>query len=276
MIARLTLAALLAATSVQAAQTPQSGPADPRIGRIDYDPWQVVRLRATPGAATQVLFGPGETILHVALGDSAGWEVAAEGQSLFLKPKSPAAAGNMIVTTRAATQTRHYTFQLITSRKAAPGGLYMLRFVYPDDEKRALTLALQAQTQIAEQRLAGLKLEQAVLQGPRNLAYAAQGSSALQPSEVSDNGAYTILRFPGRQPVPAIYQVNADGVESLAAFDVRGEFVVVHGVSRQLRLRRGQEVLCLYNEAYEPYGTRPATATAAPDVMRTETAPGHD
>jgi type IV secretion system protein VirB9 len=51
---------------------------------------------------------------------------------------------------------------------------------------------------------------------------------------------------------------------------VRGEFVVIHAVVRELRLRRGREVLCIYNQAFEPYGTNPATGTAAPDVERTD------
>ena len=53
-------------------------------------------------------------------------------------------------------------------------------------------------------------------------------------------------------------------------FDVRGEFVVIHGVVRELRLRRGRAVLCIYNEAFEPYGVNPATGTAASDVERTD------
>lgn len=97
-----------------------------------------------------------------------------------------------------------------------------------------------------------------------------QGASALQPSEVSDNGRFTVLRFPANQPLPALYQVDAAGTESLVPFDVRGEFVVVHAVVPQLRLRRGREVLCIYNEAFEPYGVNPGTGTAAADVERVD------
>lgn len=259
----------LAWTPALAAQTPQPGPADPRIRAIDYDPWQVVELAAALRTATQVLFGQDETILHVALGDSADWEVAAEGAGLFLKPRAAAKPTNMLVTTQRAGQLRRYSFDLSIGRDSAPDRLFVLQFRYPADDKRELTAALAAQAQVLEQRLVGLKLERAAIEGPRNLAYAAQGSSALQPSEISDNGRFTVLRFPANQPLPAIYQVEAGGVEALAAFDVRGEFVVVHGVVPQLRLRRGREVLCLYNEAYDPYGVRPQTGTAAPDVERT-------
>jgi type IV secretion system protein VirB9 len=109
-----------------------------------------------------------------------------------------------------------------------------------------------------------------VVEGRRNMAYAVQGATSLQPSEVTDNGRMTVMRFPANQPIPAIYQVEAGGTESLVPFDVRGEFVVVHVVAKELRLRRGREVLCVYNEAFEPYGANPATGTAAPDVERTD------
>ena len=115
-----------------------------------------------------------------------------------------------------------------------------------------------------------LKLDRAVVEGRRNLAYAVQGASALQPSESPTTAASPSCGSPANQPLPALYQVEADGTESLVPFDVRGEFVVVHAVVAQLRLRRGREVLCIYNEAFEPYGTNPATGTAASDVERTD------
>lgn len=271
----LTLALLLA-TSARAGETPKPGPADHRIASVAYDPWQVVKLSISQRTAVQVLFGSAEAIVHVALGDSANWEVAAEGDSLFLKPKAPTAATNMIVTTQANGQMRHYTFDLNARGQDKPTGLYVLRFTYPDDETRKLAATLHAQIEVQTERLIGLKLEQAALQGRRNLAYGAQGASGLQPSEISDNGAYTVLRFPAHQALPAIYQVDDAGVESLASFDVRGEFVVLHGVSRQLRLRQGRQVLCLYNQAFDPYVVGSSSATAAADVERTDKTSPHD
>jgi len=74
--------------------------------------------------------------------------------------------------------------------------------------------------------------------------------------------------------MPTIYTVSPDGSEALAPFDVRGEFVVIHGVSPQLRLRRGREVLCIYNEAVQPYGVNYGTATGSPIVKRTQSQGG--
>src|SRR3546814_1506224 len=63
-----------------------------------------------------------------------------------------------------------------------------------------------------------------VLEGTRNLNYKVQGASALQPSEVSDNGQFTVMRFPNQREIPAIFTVNPDGSEATASFDVRDEF----------------------------------------------------
>jgi type IV secretion system protein VirB9 len=97
-----------------------------------------------------------------------------------------------------------------------------------------------------------------------------QGAAALQPAEVSDNGRFTVLRFPAGQAIPAVYEVTPDGAESLVSFDVRGEFVVIHDTARQFRLRRGRDVLCIYDEGPAAYGADLGTHTASPDIDRAD------
>jgi len=270
----LAAAALVGAAPANALDTPKSGPSDPRIKIVDYDPWAVVKITGVFRTATQILLGADETILHVAVGDATGWDVAAEKNILFVKPKAARPPTNLIVTTSRGAETRNYTFELSTragsSARTTSDTVFGLRFRYPQDEKAAAASALTAQAAALERRIVELKLDRAVVEGRRNLNYGVQGATALQPSEVSDNGRFTVMRFPANQQVPAIYQVEASGTESLIPFDVRGEFVVVHAVVRQLRLRRGRDVLCIYNQAYQPYGVNPATGTAAPDVQRTD------
>ncbi len=265
---------LVAPPAAQALDIPKAGPSDPRIKVVDYDPWAVVKVTGVFRTATQILLGEDETILHVALGDATGWDVAAEKNILFVKPKAPRGPTNLIVTTSRGNGTRHYTFELSTrggsSSQATLDTVFGLRFRYPADETAQASAALSAEAIALERRVLELKLDRAVVEGRRNLAYVVQGASSLQPSEVSDNGRFTVLRFPANQPIPTLYQVEASGTESLVPFDVRGEFVVVHAVARELRLRRGREVLCIYNQAFEPYGTNPATGTAASDVVRTD------
>jgi type IV secretion system protein VirB9 len=256
-----------------AVQTPRPGPADPRIKTIDYNPQQVVRIVGVFRTATQIILAPEETIEHVALGDSSGWEVAAQANTIFVKPTLARAPTNLIVTTQAGRESRNYAFELSTragpTSRNAPDTFFVVRFVYPDHHHAEVTAAITAQAAALEQKIIQLKLDRGVLQGPRNLAYALRGSTAIAPSEVSDNGRFTVMRFPAAQAVPAIFAVAPDGAETLVPFDVRGEFVVVHLTAAMLRLRRGQEVVCVINQAARRYGDNLGTGTAAPDVDRT-------
>ena len=261
----LPLIAALALASPVAAQAPL----DPRIRELTYDPAAVYRIAGAFRTATQIVFSPEETIRHAAIGDSVAWEVAAEGSVLFLKPRERHQATNLLVVTEREGAVRHYAFELLAREPGDRTAIaYQVRFRYPADEQAQAARALAVQAEAVEQRLIGLELERGVVEGTRNLAWSAQGDAALQPSEVSDNGRFTVLRFPGVQALPAVFEVGEDGSERLIPYDVRGEFVVIHGVTRGLRLRRGQSVLCLFNDAYDARGVSVGTGTASPVVDR--------
>lgn len=245
---------------------------DPRIREVAYAPGEVYRISGAFRTATQIVFSPQEVIRHAAIGDSVAWEVAAEGSVLFLKPRERHQATNLLVVTDRAGEARHYAFELVArdAGDRAPTA-YQIRFRYPDDERAAAARRLAAETRAAEERLIGLELQQGAIEGPRNLAWSAQGAAALQPSEVTDNGRFTVLRFPGAQPLPAIFEVGEGGGERLIPYDVRGEFVVIHAVPRQLRLRRDGAVLCLFNDAHDARGAATGTGTSSPAVERAQT-----
>lgn len=279
MIARaLAMAAsLCATTALQAAETPHPVAADPRVRWVNYDDQEVYRIVGAFRSATQILLAEDETIEHVALGDTVSWEVAVAGHILFLKPREKAGATNLIVTAARGGVLRNYTFELSTRAgpisRNTPDTFFQVRFRYPADERaKAVRLsAAQDAMRLAVLEGAAIKgaLDRGVLEGTRNLAYKVQGSAALQPSEVSDNGQFTVLRFPANQEIPAIYLVREDGSESLVPFDVRDEFAVVHMVARQFRLRRGSEVLCIYNQAPPAWGLDHGTNTGSSHVDRT-------
>lgn len=276
-LVRLLAPVALVASPALAEDTPRGGPADPRVKFVEYQETQVYRIVGTFRTATQIVLGADETIEHVALGDTVSWEVAVAGHILFLKPRERAGPTNLIVTTNRGGELRNYAFELTARRgpisSKSANTYFQVRFRYVRDEAERV-VRLRA-TQDA-QRLVALRasavrgaLDHGVIEGPRNLNYKVQGSSDLQPSEISDNGQFTVLRFPANHEIPAIYRVRPDGSETLVPFDVRDEFVVVHAVSAQLRLRRNRQVLCIYNQASTPYGIDYGTNTASPYVERT-------
>jgi type IV secretion system protein VirB9 len=257
-------------------ETPRPTAQDNRIREAIYNDKEVFRIVGVFRSATQIVFSPGERVEHVALGDTVSWEVAPADNSLFIKPRELAGSTNLIVITQSNSGSRTYTFELSARRgpigPRAADTFFKLVFRYPREEAAA---AQAAETQAAYAKAVALQsgairsaLDLAVLEGKRNLNYTVQGSSAIQPSEITDNGQFTALRFPNQRELPAFFAVNPDGSESIVPFDVRDEFVVIHGVFAQLRLRRGKEVLCVFNEARDFYGRDPKTGTASSIVER--------
>jgi len=271
------IAMMIAASPAFASETPRPTAQDSRIREVIYSDTQVFRIVGVFRSATQIVFSKGERVEHVALGDTVSWEVAPAENFLFIKPRELAGATNLIVITRSGAGNRSYTFEL-SARRGGIGArsadtFFKIMFRYPREEAAA---AQAAATQAAYAQAAALQsgairsaLDLGVLEGTRNLQYSVQGSSAIQPSEITDNGQFTALRFPNQRELPAFFAVNPDGSESIVPFDVRDEFVVIHGVYAQLRLRRGKEVLCVFNEAQDVYGRDPKTGTASSIVERT-------
>jgi type IV secretion system protein VirB9 len=259
------------------AETPRKTSQDDRIREVVFSEAQVFRVVGVFRSATQIVFSSAERVEHVALGDTVSWEVAPAENSLFIKPRELAGSTNLIVLTRSSAGVRTYTFEL-TARRGQIGPhaadtFFKVVFRYPREEAAA---ARAAATEAAYARAVALQtgairsaLDLAVLEGKRNLRYSVQGSSALQPSEITDNGQFTALRFPNQRELPAFFAVNPDGSEAIVPFDVRDEFVVIHGVFAQLRLRRGKNVLCVFNDARDYYGRDPKTGTASSVVERT-------
>ena len=233
-----------------ASETPVPGPKDARVRNVDYDADQVVMVVGSFRHAIEIQFGPGETITQAALGDTVSWQIAPVGNIVFLKPRERAGGTNLIVVTNAggAPRTDHFNLTLGSNQT-----MYGIRFHYPREERALAALQVQlAQAQTAkaiETNITSSALDHAVIEGTRNMNYTVQGDISLQPTEVSDNGEFTVLRYPGHADIPSIFAVDVDGTETIVPYDVREDFVVIHAVYRQLRLRRGTSVLCIYNEA---------------------------
>lgn len=270
--------ACAALTSAHAEQIPVSGSRDPRVRTVVYDPMNVVDITGVIRAATEVEFAPTETIEKVAGGDSTSWQVAPAGNLMFLKPTQPLPPSNLVVVTRRADGShRSYVFELTVRdgdmSRNTPQTFFKVLFRYPADEAAARQAQLEKDAQANARRQTDARLDVDYFYGVRNWAYTAQGAAALQPAEVSDNGQVTVFRFPGNTEAPVIYEVKADGTESIVPRTTRGELIVVDAVARQFRIRAGSQVLCIFNRRYDPTGQHQNTGTVSPDVVRQVTEP---
>lgn len=284
--------ALLVGTALagpaHAAQDPRAGRWDARVRTVPYNPMNPVRLVGSTFTSTQIIFAVGETITHVAIGDSEAWLPQPTGNLLFIKPVEVRAPTNMqVVTALRDGTTRSYQFELIA--RAAPSTSsaqvasldgtvplpaagaatpFAVQFVYPDDARQAAVTNRQRAAAAADEQRAQSRLAVDYFYGPRNWRYAAQGSQAIEPAEVSDNGRLTAMRFPGNSTVPTIYAVAADGQETIVPYTMRGDVAVVSTTAPEFRLRLGGEVVRVLNLAYDPVGQNPGTGTTTPEVVR--------
>lgn len=209
---RWVLAAVLALAPapLRAEVTPQPGPGDPHIQTVAYDPAQVVGLHVAMGFATTVQFPPDERIETVTLGDSAAWLVQTNkrADSLIVKPL---AGGNTNLTV--LTDTRAYNFTLYTAWPGEGVQPYLLSFTFPAPP-------------VPEAPRAGGR-------------YTLSGDKALWPAEMSDDGAFTRIRWREGAAQPAIYRDDEAG-RALLNGAVRDGAYVVEGVYARLLFVSGK------------------------------------
>ncbi|MBY5851229.1 P-type conjugative transfer protein VirB9 [Rhizobium leguminosarum] len=267
----LTLTAGLTSAAF-ALDIPRSASQDSRVRFIDYQPYNITKIVGTLRSSVQIEFAADEEIAHVALGNSVAWEVAPAGNILFLKPRENQPVTNIsVVTSRRDGSTRSYQMELTVRDGTVEAGqntYFYVKYRYPADEaeRRRLETAARAQAAQAGEADKVLVLHEAY--GPRNWRYSAQGVASLEPQAVYDNGKVTTFAFTGNQEMPAIYMENSDGSESLVPKSVDNNLVLVHAISRKFILRRGGDVLCVFNEAYDRIGINPDTNTTSPSVER--------
>lgn len=257
----LTCLLQLAPGAGSAATIPPIGKVDARIRVVAYNPDDVVVLQGYVGYQIHLQFAEGEEFVNLGSGDNAAFDVGAERNHFFIKPKEAHATTNLTV----LTNRRAYHFDYVVaatapSRVAARKMVYSIRFTYPDDEARAAAAE-------AERRRTEARMSQAS-DGPRNMDYWFCGSEALKPMSAYDDGVQTRLRFQTRSEFPAMFVQNDDGSESLLNFNVEDDEVVIHRVARRFVLRRGKLVGCVVNQSFAGGGARTPSNTNVPGVKR--------
>ncbi len=227
---------LASASIAAAAATPTAGRLDPRITSITYQPNDVVRVFATYGISTMIIFDEDEKFETIALGDTDSWDVVPtdKGNILFVKPKAKDVSTNLnVVTTK-----RIYYLELNDFAPEANRKVFGIRFIYPDKDLNA-SLRRQAEARAAHPNIAGIDKANV------NIDYSFSGDDALKPLMVFDDGKKTFFKF-ARQ-VPAIFAVNADFTETLRNFRREDAYIVVDGTATQYTLRDGDQWTCIFN-----------------------------
>ncbi|WP_336277040.1 P-type conjugative transfer protein VirB9 [Bartonella sp. CB178] len=269
----LTLIVAMSCITVSFSETtPISARKDSRIRFVNYDPYNVTRIIGSIRSSVQIEFAENEEVTHVGIGNSVAWQVAPAGHFIFLKPREIQPITNLqVVTTRLDGTKRSYQFELQIREGDVSAGndtYFLVKFRYPEDEALRQKMAEAAKAEQREKDFIDDVFDVHEDFGPRNWAYEAQGSPLIEPVSVYDNGKTTTFTFWGNVEIPAIYLVSLDGQESLVPKTIKGNKVIVHATALQFTLRRGNEVLCIFNKRFMPAGVNPETGTTSPSVQR--------
>ena len=254
---------------------------DTKVQRIAYDQSTATLISAKHGFVTHIDLALDEHIVKdgVGGGDGDNWIVSANVGSNFilLKPKKSAHNCNLTV----KTDKRSYVFDLrVLSHHAADKGTWHVAFTY---ENEAPSPAVIKQ-QMVQAELAKIKALQAMPLPVKNTHYSMQvmpQSEGIAPKAAWDDGNFTYLVIPNHREIPAVFKVTADGNktinneiashETVVNTHMEGDnkdTIVIHGVGKQYVLRLSQQVVGVWNEAYDIDGGSPQHGTLTPHVSR--------
>jgi type IV secretion system protein VirB9 len=269
---------------------------DPRLRELVYSKERLVSVLVRRGVVTHIEVDPGEHILYAASGvgsdcksDTDSWciEPVFGDHHVFVKPKSFASGINNL---EVVTDRRAYSIQFTTlavgdrrqpalrvtltapvdaGRLPAPGvqdttGQAGAPTPGPSDSAAAAMTLRSAADQLVA---LGLRQAPTVVNTSYSIALGKK-SQDIVPSMAFDDGRMTYIRFPGNRELPAVFQVAEDGGESMVNPRMEGDLLVVDRVARRLNLRLGNQVVALYNDAYDADGVPPVNGTTVPGVER--------
>ncbi|MFM8374748.1 MAG: TrbG/VirB9 family P-type conjugative transfer protein, partial [Phenylobacterium sp.] len=161
---------------------------------------------------------------------------------LFLKPMARRPSTNMTV----VTNQRRYNFRLTALAEPARGMPYAVKFLYAPPVVVATAPTLPDPPPEV-----------------RNSAYSFQGSRALLPVRIFDDGRDTYFAFDADEDLPAIFAVEPDGAEALVNLRRREGLFIADRIARGFVLKRGDEVTRVFNDGY-----RRSEATQVPEKPR--------
>ncbi|RJY07864.1 P-type conjugative transfer protein VirB9 [Parashewanella spongiae] len=249
-----------------ALETPHGGHFDSRVKHINYNQQQVVKLIGHYGFSTDIAFDATESIKQIAMGDADAWSVTPVDNHIFIKPKAELAITNMTVLT-----SKHvYNFELSAhwSKNGAhphPNDMmFAVQFQYPNGNKQQQLLKEEKQ-QLQKQLSSTAKPQ------VKNQNYFYKGDESILPMQAFDDGRFTYLTFSQKQDLPTVYTVATDNSESIVNSHINPHFpntLVVQRVVKQLVLRRGNTVLCLFNKGFATETAAKYQTTVIPKIKR--------
>lgn len=213
---RLAFVAALILSASAAAQYVM--PTDPRIQTLLYDRGRIYPIEVTAGYTLLIGFAGGEHVETMAVGDNSAWQVTANkrGDSIFVKRNYSGINTNLTVITDART----YVFELIGNSNPKSNAPLVIRFTYPEPARLIPMIKTATPT----------------------VAYRVEGVRSLRPSQIEVRVNSVALAWPAGVPVPAVFEINEDGTESLINGTFLDDRMIIQGVPQRLMFRSGRQL----------------------------------
>lgn len=280
--------------TVSAVDIPKYGPRDPRVRYVEYRADDIVLLNVRRGTVTRIVFDAEEKIQKAGSGFPSDCKVevyewcivAEEGASqVWLKPKDGATTNNLEI----KTDKRDYSFEfkvlsdapngrwsddpVDTSKQRAlseePVSRLIFKYAEPLRELPDVLLGEVKPVVTENERIKSLLGQPPT---PRNWQYSSkigEGATGIAPSMVFDDGRFTYFRFPKNRQVPNINVVEDTGEERRVNFTmVEYDLAAVHLLGRRFFLRKGDAVVGVWNEAFDPDGVAVETGVTVDGLKR--------
>ncbi|WP_419720990.1 P-type conjugative transfer protein VirB9 [Pectobacterium carotovorum] len=266
---------LLGSSTAWSAAIPRSSTYDSRMQNVTYNSQNATIVNTRPGYLTTLLFDDDEEVIDAQAGFPKGWKVTKSDNRVGISPNPitqpvtddngnninkvflPTASEwrtNLFV----VTSKRDYSLELNVLENDSSSQAFIIRFRYPDDERRqseaasAARLKLMRETQ--EKQQITTAFEQVTT--PRNWLYTkrvATSSASIAPDFTYDDGRFIYLGFSPAKILPSIFRV-VNGQEQTVTPRIakQGNYtvVVVRAMSPQLVLRYGSAVVGIENTSF--------------------------
>ena len=250
---KLILASLICVTTMSnALSIPKANHYDAHIRTVEYNPNNVVLIKAHKGVTTMISLSEDETIPpknSVSLGDIKAWGIASNGNHLFLKPIAANPNTNLIII---SSTGRVYNFYLEESRHP----YYVVKENY-DKINHSVNF-----------KYAHKHFDAPCSKGKINFKWKKWGDNSLAPSIMWNDNDHICMRFTKQSslPIPYIYE---NGVEKIVNYNMSGNIMVLHTVNKEIRLREDKKVIGLMSN-YAHARTFNDTGTASKYLARVE------
>ncbi|MEI9556649.1 P-type conjugative transfer protein VirB9 [Citrobacter freundii] len=266
---------LLMSFTAWSAAIPRSSTYDSRMQNVTYNSQNATIVNARPGYLTTLMFDDDEEVIDAQAGFPKGWKVTKSDNRVGVSPNPitqpvtddngnnvnkvflPTASEwrtNLFV----VTSKRDYSLELNVLENDSPSQAFIIRFRYPDDERRrseaASTARLKLLRETQEKQQITTAFEQATT--PRNWLYTkrvATGSAYIAPDFTYDDGRFIYLGFSPTKILPSIFRVvNGQEQTVTPRITKHGNYtvVVVRAMSPQLVLRYGSAVVGIENTSF--------------------------